>query len=131
MRRLPVRVRLAFAFAGGMAPVLAALGLVLHARLDAALTNGIDMELRSRAQVVVSAIRRQDPSVIAAGGNLIDPDEAFAQVLTPSGGILDSSPGVEAVAMVPPAILSSASRGPVAVTATVGGLDDPASRRLG
>ena len=94
MRRIPLRLRLTLAFAVGMAAVLFALGFVLHAMFERDLTRGIDMQLRSRAQVILAAIARQDPSVILAGGNLIDADEAFAQVLSGAGRILDTSPGV-------------------------------------
>ena len=94
VRRIPLRLRLTLAFATGMALVLSGLGFMLHARLNADLTTSIDMELRSRAQVIEAAIARQDSSVIMAGGNLIDPDEAFAQVLSASGHIVDTSPAV-------------------------------------
>jgi len=126
MRRIPIRLRLTLAVATGMAVVLAGLGLLLHVRLQADLTRAIDMELRSRAQVVTAGMRRNDPSVIAAGGNLIDPDEAFAQVLSAAGAIVDTSPGVAGAPMVPPAVLRSAVRSPVSLTARVRGVDDPA-----
>lgn len=126
MRRVPLRLRLTLAFAVGMALVLAALGFVLHARLGADLTRAIDMELRSRAQVMTAAIDRQDPSVIVAGGSLIDPDEAFAQVLSSSGRIVDTSPAVARAPMASIGQLGRAARRPVSLTARVTGLDDPA-----
>ena len=126
MRRLPLRVRVSLAFAGGMASVLAALGLVLHVRLSTDLTRAIDMELRSRAQVVVAAIGRRNPSVVAAGGNLIDPDEAFAQVLSPAGAIVDTTTAVAGAPMVGRSQLALAARAPRAVTTFVHGVDDPA-----
>ena len=61
MRRIPLRLRLTLAFAVGMAVVLFVLGVVLHDRFEADLTNSIDMNLRSRAQVIVAAIDRRDP----------------------------------------------------------------------
>jgi signal transduction histidine kinase len=125
MRRIPLRLRLTLAFAVGMTAVMFVLGFVLHERFERDLTNGIDMELRSRAQVILAAIARQDPSVILVGGNLIDPDEAFAQVLSPAGRILDTSPGVARAPMLSAGELRSATHDPISVTTRVSGVDDP------
>jgi two-component system OmpR family sensor kinase len=122
---IPLRLRLTLVFAAGMAVVLAAMGAFLYVRLGADLTQGIDMDLRARAQVIAAATARQDPSVIRAGGNLIDPDEAFAQVMDPSGRILESSPAVAAAPMLNSLELRSASR-PKFFTTRVRGVDDPA-----
>src|SRR5438128_12643855 len=125
MRRIPLRLRLTLAFAVGMAAVLLVLGAVLHDRFEADLTNSIDMNLRSRAQVILAAIDHQDPSVIRAGGNLIDPDEAFAQVLSANGVIVDTSRGVAGGPMLLPSQLRSVSNPPQSVTTRVVGVDDP------
>ncbi len=124
MRRLPLRVRVTLAFAAGTATVLLVLGIVLHLRFGTDLLNGIDQDLRSRAQVVISGIERQDPSIVRAGGNLIDPDEAFAQVLTASGQIVDSSAGVAEAALLPAHQLRTVRR-PEFFTTRVAGVDDP------
>jgi len=125
MGRIPLRLRLTLAFAVGMTVILFALGTFLIASYGADLTHGIDMELRSRAQVILSAIARQDPSVILAGGNLIDPDEAFAQVLDATGRIVDTSPGVAGGPMVSPAGLTAAATGPTSFTTRVRGGSAP------
>jgi two-component system OmpR family sensor kinase len=121
---LPLRVRLTLAFASGMAVVLAALGVFLYARLGTELLQGIDLELRARAQVVLASIAQEDSSVISASGNLIDPDEAFAQVIDSSGRIVDSSPAVAGTPMLRPVELGSVS-GPTFFTTRVHGVDDP------
>ena len=125
MRRIPLRLRLTLGFAAGMTAALFALGFLLHARFEADLTRAIDMELRSRAQVILAGVGRQDPSVIRANGNLIDSDEAFAQVLSSSGAIVDSSRGVAGGPMVTVADLRTAARGPASFTTRVRGVDDP------
>jgi signal transduction histidine kinase len=125
MRRISLRLRLTLGFAVGMTAVLLALGLVLHARFEADLTRGIDLALRARAQVILAAIDRQDPSVIRAGGNLIDPDEAFAQVLAGSGRIVDTSQAVAGAPMISTAELRTATGGPSSLTTRVSGVDDP------
>lgn len=122
---MSLRTRLTIGFAAGMAVVLAALGLFLDWRVGHDLTAGIDMDLRSRGQVVVGAVRSHRSDLIGAEGRLIDPDEAFAQVLAPPGRILDSSSAVRAAPMLGPGELR-AVRGPTFVTTRVHGVDDPA-----
>ena len=123
---LPIRTRLTLAFTVGMAAVLAGLGAFVYARLGSDLMQGIDLNLRARAQVIAAAIHRQDPSVIKAGGNLIDPDEAFAQVLDPSATIVDTSPGVAAASMLTSSELATTPGSlPAFFTTRVRGVDDP------
>jgi two-component system, OmpR family, sensor kinase len=125
MRRVPIRLRLTLTFAAVTAVILFVLALVLHAVFQAELTRGIDMELRSRAEVVRAAIERRDPAVMLAGGNLIDPDEAFAQVLSPTDRIVASTSGVAGRPMLTPGQVKGASAGPVFLTTMVAGVDDP------
>jgi signal transduction histidine kinase len=120
-----LRTRLTIGFAAGMAVVLAALGWFVDWRVGHDLTSGIDMELRSRAQVVVVAVHQNESNLIGAEGRLIDPDEAFAQVLEPPNRIVDSSSAVRGAPMLPTASVR-AVRGPTFVTARVRGVDDPA-----
>ena len=122
---LHLRTRLTLAFAAGMAVVLSALGAFLYLRVSHDLLSGIDMELRSRAQVVLGGIRDRQPGLIGAEGNLIDPDEAFAQVLSRSGRIVDSSSAVAGAPMLTPEELAGV-RGPTFLSGRVRGVDDPA-----
>jgi signal transduction histidine kinase len=108
-----------------MAVMLFVLALVLHAVFRADLTRGIDMELRSRAQVVRTAIERRDPAMMLAGGNLIDPDEAFAQLLSGTGGIVATTAGVAAGPTLTADQLGGVRHRPVFLTTTVAGVDDP------
>jgi two-component system OmpR family sensor kinase len=120
--RLPIRLRLALAFAVGMAVVLACLGTFLYVRLGTELLASIDLGLRGRAQIVEAGI--PDGSFTDQPSGLSDPDEAFAQVLDPSGAILESSPEVADAPLVGPADLHF--RGPTFVNRAVRGLEDPA-----
>jgi signal transduction histidine kinase len=61
---------------------------------------------------------------VDARGHLIDPDEAFAQVLDPSGRIVDSSSGVSAGPILSAAQLQGLTR-PAFFTRRVEGVDDP------
>jgi signal transduction histidine kinase len=123
--RIPLRVRVTASFAAGMAILLAALGAFVYARVAADLTNGIELELRSRAQVIVAAVRAHDPSLVRASqGELIDPDEAFAQVLSPDGAIIDTSRGAARGPLIEPSRLRKIT-GPAFLTVPVPH-DDPA-----
>jgi two-component system, OmpR family, sensor kinase len=88
---LPVRVRVTLAFAVAMAFVLAALGGFVYWRLGRDLLATLDLSLRSRAQVIVTAIAEHRPTFVGSTGSLIDVDEAFAQVLDGSGGVIEAS----------------------------------------
>jgi two-component system, OmpR family, sensor kinase len=123
--RLPLRTRVTLAFAAGSAVVLAALGAFLYLRVSADLLNQVDLNLRSRAQVVLGAVRANDPSLVhASHGRLIDPDEAFAQVLRADGTIIDSSRSLARGAFVDPSLLH-AMTGAMSMTIPVPH-DDPA-----
>ena len=125
LTRAPLRLRLTLAFALCMATVLSALGGFLYVRLGAELLGGIDLELRSRGGVIVSALSELGPVPIDAGRKLIDPDEAFAQILDPAGAIVEATPAVVATPMVPASVVRSIS-GPTFLTRQVSGVDDPA-----
>lgn len=102
--RLPIRLRLALAFAVGMAVVLTCLGAFLYDRLGAELRDSIDTGLRSRAQVIGAGIGQG--AFADQSGSLIDPDEAFAQLLDASGAIRESSANVAGAPLVPASLLS-------------------------
>ncbi len=107
--RIPLRLRLTVAFACGMALVLVSLGAFLYLRLGRELLRSVDMGLRSRAQVIVAGIGKRHVGFTGQSGTLIDPDEAFAQILDPRGpsAIVESSAAFADVPLVPPSLLSS------------------------
>ncbi len=92
---LSLKLRLTLVFGTGMAVVLLGLGTYAYLRVSADLVASVDAGLRSRAQVLVDAAGSpQAPSVVGAPGKLIDPDEAFAQILDGSGQIVEASSAV-------------------------------------
>ncbi|MDQ6795291.1 MAG: HAMP domain-containing protein, partial [Chloroflexota bacterium] len=106
--RVPLRLRLTLVFAIGMAMVLVGLGTYGYLRVGADLLVSVDAGLRSRAQVLVDAANSAAAqNVVTAGGKLIDPDEAFAQILDASGGIVDASSGVAGAPLLSPTEASS------------------------
>jgi signal transduction histidine kinase len=83
--RLPIRWRLALAFALAMAVVLCALGAFLYVRLERSLTDGVDETLELRAAQIDAS------GTIGPAG-----DEGVTQLFRADGGLVSSSPGGEA-----------------------------------
>ena len=122
---LPLRLRLTLAFALCMAVVLTALGVFLRVRLGNELLRGIDLDLRARAAVISTTLSRTGSAGIAGRDPVLDPDEAFAQILRPDGTILRTTPGVRDHPLLSSANLAGIGTGQVRTT-RVPGIDDPA-----
>jgi two-component system OmpR family sensor kinase len=91
LSRIPIRLRVTLAFTAAMALVLIATGLFLYFRLEARLDESIDNGLRSRATEASALVRTSGGLEASHEAPLIEPDESFAQVLTPNGQIVDST----------------------------------------
>ena len=106
-----------------MAIVLAGVAAFVYVELRRDLYAGVDMDLRSRAQVIVANATRASPSL---GGvrrrALVDADEAFAQVIAPDGRVIESTPAVAGAPLVRPGLLAGV-RGPTFVDRRPPGLD--------
>src|SRR2546426_939539 len=76
-----------------MAVVLTVSGVFLYLRLRSDLLEAVDSGLRARAEDLVTSLR-QSPAVLEEGGGLIDPGDAFAQLLGPGAVVIQSSPGL-------------------------------------
>jgi len=83
---------LTLTFAAMMAVVLAAAGVFLFLRLRSDLLQAVDAGLISRGQAILGELKRSAP---LTAGILIETDEAFAQVLSTDGTVIDSSPGLQ------------------------------------
>jgi two-component system, OmpR family, sensor kinase len=115
MRRPPIRVRLALAFAGVMAVVLAATGLFLYLHLRSDLDRTIDRGLRSRAADVGALVQQADTGLRDAGVTHARGAGDVAQILRADGRIFDASPGLGRSRLLTPAQLGAAQRGAVSV----------------
>src|SRR5437764_13804701 len=92
MSRVPIRVRVAAAFAVAMALVLAGTGALLYARLGNDLAHALDQDLRLRAQDLSALVTDQGGSLAAdSSGRLIERGESFAQLLDRRGRVLDAT----------------------------------------
>jgi two-component system OmpR family sensor kinase len=93
VRRLPIKLRVTLVFAAAMALVLAGVGLFLYSQLRSRLDESIDNGLRSRAGDAVTLVRENEEGLEESGRlSLIESDESFAQVLTSSGSVVQSTP---------------------------------------
>jgi two-component system, OmpR family, sensor kinase len=89
MSRIPIRLRVALAFALVSAVVLAALGYFVYTRFDSELSEQIDQSLRTHGDDIASLVTGGD---LARNAKLLGREESFAQVLTPEGGIYATTP---------------------------------------
>jgi heavy metal sensor kinase len=75
------------AFAAGMAVVLLVVGLLIYVRYKDELTSSVDQNLRSRAADITTLLRESD-----SYNDILPTDrERYAQILTPSGRVLDTT----------------------------------------
>jgi signal transduction histidine kinase len=125
LERIPLRLRLALIFTVGTAIVLIVVAAFVYEQLAVDLLAAVDSGLLSRAELIEKAIDQQQGGLVNDPPNLIDPDEAFAQVLDSSGRILDASSAVSVQALVPPNELHAVGRSTF-LTRSVPGIDYPA-----
>ena len=125
MRRVPIRLRVAGAFALAMAVVLAATSWFLYARLESHLVGELDNDLRLRAQDLVALVRDPSSSIATAGaGRLVEAGESYAQ-LVDGQRVVQSTPGLGRSPVLSPAELSRARRRTIfADRPSVPGLDE-------
>jgi two-component system, OmpR family, sensor kinase len=86
-RRLPIRLRLTIAFAGVLAVVLGASGVVLYSEFERDLDEVIDRDLTARAADVAALVSQgRDPR-----RTLAESGERLAQIYRPGGALLAST----------------------------------------
>jgi heavy metal sensor kinase len=85
MSRIPIRIRLTLFFALASAIVLAAVGFFVYERVATDLDRSFDQDLRSRSRDL-SALVLRDGALNTTGGS-----GTFAQLLTPTGRVVDAT----------------------------------------
>jgi two-component system, OmpR family, sensor kinase len=104
LARVPLRIKLTLAFTGVMAILLAAAGVALSLLVARNLDTTIDDGLAARAG---------DAAALMQGGvhagRLNESGETFAQVLSPSGQVLDTTPGAGPASVLTPAETAAAA----------------------
>jgi two-component system, OmpR family, sensor kinase len=115
VRQPPIRLRLALAFAGVMAVVLAATGLFLYLHLRSDLDRTINRGLRSRAAGVTALVRQADTGLRDAGAAHARGAGDVAQILRSDGRVFDASPGLGRSRLLTAPQLRAAHSGAVSV----------------
>ena len=126
MRPVPIRARVAGAFAITMAIVLAATGWFLYASLDSHLSEALDRNLHLRADDL-GVLVQHDGSLAAAGrGGFVERGEAFAQLLDAEGRVLSATSPLEGTSLLTPQEFAKTRQGALfAEREVVPGLDEP------
>lgn len=126
MRPIPIRVRVAGAFALTMAVVLALTGWFLYASLGAHLSQALDRDLHLRADDLAVLVRQGGSLAGAGGGSFVEQGEAFAQLLDSSGRVVSATPQLDGGSLLTPQELAEASQSDFFTERdTVPGLDEP------
>ncbi len=90
--QLPVRARVTAAFAAVMTVLLVGIGALIFQSMASALLDEIDAGLRFRAEATLATAHAGSVEV-PDQAHLQEPGEAFAQLLSRSGGIISASGG--------------------------------------
>jgi two-component system, OmpR family, sensor kinase len=127
LRRVPIRLRLALAFAAVMAVVLAATGAFVYLRLQSDLDRGVDQTLASKATDVATLTESSSrPLRHPVEGPLAEGGETFAQILTPTGRVVDAPPSLRSRSLLTRDELRRATSEIVELDRVDGrGLEDP------
>ena len=107
---LGIRARLTLAFAAVMVVLFGGLALLLHERFSASLDQGIDRALDTRAADLTTLVKRGDDEHLQRYPPLPESGGAFAQILSPRGQVVDSTPGHGVKRLLTPAELRRARR---------------------
>ncbi len=128
---MPVRLRVTLAFTAVMAVLLAATGLFLYVRLGHEIDGTINRGLRSRAGDVTALIKQADSGLAQAGRSpLTEQGESLAQILTPSGRVVDAPPLLRSRRLLSAAELRRAAASTIVVDHRRTPVDDSEARLL-
>jgi two-component system, OmpR family, sensor kinase len=105
---LPIRARVTLLFAALITFVLLIAGAFVHFRFRQDLLSTVDAGLSVRAESLIAGIGDSDIP-LGEHKDLIDPDEAFAQVVGPNGELIESSSGFEQL-LLPRSTLAGLNR---------------------
>jgi two-component system OmpR family sensor kinase len=127
MKRLPIRMRVAAAFAVAMAVVLVLTGLFLYARVGSHFSTALDHQLEVRANDLTTLVTEPGTPLPALRNNrFVEPGESYAQLLDSRGRVLDATPPLGRASLLTAAELRTARKETViADRETVPGLDEP------
>jgi two-component system OmpR family sensor kinase len=98
-----------------IALVLAATGFFVYLQFQHEVHNTVDAGLRSRADELSAVVRQEGTSLGAGGQHLVGRTDSFAEVLDPTGKVIDSSSTIGNEDLLDAKQLRAAAEGPVFV----------------
>jgi two-component system OmpR family sensor kinase len=126
--RVPIRLRVAAAFAVAMAVVLTATGWYVYSNLASHLSHALNRELRLRAQDLTAVVSDPDsrlPPTTPKGG-FVEKGESYAQLVTPDGIVAQHTNPLGAAPLLTQSELRRALHQSIlGDRQTVPGLDEP------
>ena len=127
--RIPIRLRLTFAFAGVMALLLSGAGLFIHISLENDLDDSTRRSLQTRAADVGALVVESDLEGLRGGQSpLTEGGATFAQVLDLGGRIVDATPLLRKTPLLSQTEIASAADTPLLIARRpVSGLPEPAA----
>lgn len=126
MSRVPMRVRVAAAFAVAMAAVLAASGFFLYSRLSSHLLGELNTDLQLRSQDLAALVAKGGSLSRDSGGRLIERGESYAQLVSPGGRVLQATSPLGGERLLGAEQVRSALTRPIYLDKTsVRGLNEP------
>jgi two-component system OmpR family sensor kinase len=112
VNRIPIRLRVAAAFAISMAVVLTGIGGFLYARLGSNLAAAHDRQLRLRAQDLTALIQEGNSTLSGAESpGFVERGESYAELVGADGRVVDSTPPLGRTALLDAEQLAAARRG--------------------
>lgn len=116
MNRIPVRIRLALAFAGAMAALIAGVAFLLVHHLAASLDGTLNQGLRGRAADVAALVQQADTGLRDAAASPVTSSKSFAQILDRNGSIVDETRGLGSQPLLDTQQLARARAAPLLVS---------------
>ncbi len=127
MSRVPIRLRVAAAFAIAMAVVLGASGWYLYTSLGHHLSNALDRQLKVRADDLVAVVADPDANLASATDRpFIERGETYAQLVAANGAVVQGTPPLGRAPVLTHEEVGRAMQGSLfGERARVRGLDEP------
>ncbi|MEP6665822.1 MAG: ATP-binding protein [Nocardioidaceae bacterium] len=123
---MPIRTRLTLVSAVLMSLLLVGLSAFLYVQLRAKLFETVDLGLRSRADAIAQGLGSKP---LHAGQSVSDPEDAFVQLVSPEGQIVDSSSGLRPLPLLPSGDVERLTE-PAFFDAEVSTVEEPVPGRL-
>ena len=96
-----------------IAVVLAGTGFFVYLQFRNDVNSAVDAGLRSRADELSAVVRQESSSLAGSRQHLVGKTDSFAEVLDPSGKVLDSSQALGDESLLEPDQLRAAAAGPI------------------